>query len=146
MKAIIIKEPSGKTHGGLLDYAIVNQDMNQRVETGQEGMLLVRGPSVFEGYLNYQGDSPFVLFEGKSWYSTGDLVRENERDVLTFSGRKKRFIKLGGEMISLPAIESVLESIFVTADDEGRCWRLPQRLVSGRKSFFFRSKIWIVLK
>ncbi|MCP4707961.1 MAG: AMP-binding protein, partial [Planctomycetes bacterium] len=102
-----------------LEYAIVDQNMSHRVETGHEGMLLVHGPSVFDGYLNYQGDSPFVSFEDKSWYSTGDLVRENDKGVLTFAGRKKRFIKLGGEMISLPAIESVLETHYVTADDEG---------------------------
>ncbi|MCP4707264.1 MAG: AMP-binding protein, partial [Planctomycetes bacterium] len=102
-----------------LDYTIVNQAMTRRVEIGDEGMLLVRGPSVFEGYMNYQGDSPFVTFDGQSWYSTGDLVWENEQGVLTFSGRKKRFIKLGGEMVSLPAIESVLETLYVTADDQG---------------------------
>ena len=102
-----------------LEYAIVDQDMKQRVETGREGMLLVRGPSVFDGYMNYQGDSPFVSFESKSWYSTGDLVRENNQGVLTFSGRKKRFIKLGGEIVSLPAIESVLETHYVTANDQG---------------------------
>ena len=73
--------------------------------------------SIFGGYLNYDGRSPFVSFEGKSWYHTGDLVSEDADGVLTFAGRLKRFIKLGGEMISLPAIESVLQRHFGDSDD-----------------------------
>ena len=82
-------------------------------------MLLVRGRSIFNGYLNYNGASPFVDFEGKSWYKTGDLVKEDSDGILTFCGRLKRFIKLGGEMISLPAIENVLSACFSTEEDEG---------------------------
>jgi long-chain-fatty-acid--[acyl-carrier-protein] ligase len=78
----------------------------------------VRGPSVFGGYLRYDGRSPFVEAEGKSWYSTGDLVTVDREGVLTFSGRLKRFIKLGGEMVSLPAIEAVLEKQYVRDADE----------------------------
>jgi long-chain-fatty-acid--[acyl-carrier-protein] ligase len=39
--------------------------------------------------------------------------------VLTFRGRLKRFTKLGGEMISLPAIETVLDGHYTGEDDEG---------------------------
>jgi long-chain-fatty-acid--[acyl-carrier-protein] ligase len=81
-------------------------------------MLLVRGASVFGGYLNYTGASPFVEVQGKSWYRTGDLVSIDEQGVLTFKGRLKRFVKLGGEMISLPAIEAVLEKYLVSEKDE----------------------------
>jgi long-chain-fatty-acid--[acyl-carrier-protein] ligase len=81
-------------------------------------MLLVRGPSIFEGYIG-DAPSPFVDFDGQSWYRTGDLVREGKDGVLTFHGRLKRFIKLGGEMISLPAIESVLQQHFTSEGHEG---------------------------
>ncbi len=90
-----------------------------RVAQGHEGMLLVRGPSIFAGYLNYAGASPFVEFEGKSWYRTGDLVREGPDGWLTFAGRLKRFVKLGGEMVSLPAIEAVLDPRLASDDDDG---------------------------
>lgn len=82
-----------------------------RVAEGQTGMLLVRGPSIFGGYLS-DAPSPFVEFEGHTWYRTGDLVRMDETGRLTFQGRLKRFVKIGGEMISLPQIESVLLEIF----------------------------------
>ena len=90
-----------------------------RSAPGETGMLLVRGPSIFSGYLNYQGESPFVEWDGKQWYRTGDLVRQDEQGVLYFEGRLKRFVKLGGEMISLPAIEAVLLPHFTSATDEG---------------------------
>ena len=100
-----------------VEHAIVAVDSGERVAQGERGMLLVRGPSIFGGYLNYDGPSPFVDFEGKEWYRTGDLISEDEDGVLTFRGRLKRFIKLGGEMISLPAIEAVLEASFPPAED-----------------------------
>ncbi len=85
------------------------------VKPDQTGLLIVRGPNVFSGYLLPSAKmavaapaSPFVEFEGKQWYSTGDLVSMSRDKVLTFQGRLKRFIKLGGEMISLPQIESIL--------------------------------------
>jgi acyl-[acyl-carrier-protein]-phospholipid O-acyltransferase/long-chain-fatty-acid--[acyl-carrier-protein] ligase len=99
-----------------VEWAIVNLETGRRVEPGQPGMLLVRGPSIFGGYLNPDVDSPFEAFEGRDWYRTGDLVLQ-DRGVLVFSGRLKRFVKLGGEMVSLPAIEEVLSKRF-QGDDE----------------------------
>lgn len=82
-----------------------------RVEAGQTGMLLVRGPSIFSGYLS-DSPSPFVVFEGHTWYRTGDLVSMDDDGRLGFRGRLKRFVKVGGEMISLPQIENVLLDAF----------------------------------
>ena len=102
-----------------LEYAIVSHESCERMPVGWEGMLLVRGDSVFPGYLNYNGTWPFVEFEGKRWYRTGDLVVEDVESLLNFKGRLKRFVKLGGEMLSLPAIESVLEQHFADKDNDG---------------------------
>ncbi|WP_446007859.1 AMP-binding protein [Candidatus Electrothrix sp.] len=98
-----------------MEYVLLDPEDNQPVSPGKNGRLLVRGPNVFSGYI---GDSPtpFVDFAGKSWYDTGDLMFERD-GVLVFAGRLKRFVKMGGEMISLPAIEQVLEAHYPT--DEG---------------------------
>jgi len=115
-------EPQPFTIGKVLpslDYMLVDPESFEPVKQPGSGMLLVSGPSVFGGYLNYEGKSPFVQLNGKLWYNTGDLVSVNESAVLTFNGRLKRFVKLGGEMISLPAIEAVLESHFACQSDEG---------------------------
>lgn len=102
-----------------LEHVIIDVDTGKEVGRNKAGLLLVLGPSVFSGYLNYDGESPFVEHKGKEWYKTGDLVSEDTEGVLTFCGRLKRFVKLGGEMISLPAIEEVLVPHFAGADDEG---------------------------
>jgi len=102
-----------------VEGAIVNQETGERVSPGKAGILLVRGPSIFSGYLNYDGPSPFVMFEGRQWYRTGDLIRQGEDGALFFEGRLSRFVKLGGEMISLPAIESVLSSHFPLEGNDG---------------------------
>ncbi len=102
-----------------LEHAIVDPETNQPVPTGSRGMLLVRGPSVFAGYLAAPGEqvaSPFVEYAGRQWYRTGDLVVEDADGVLTFAGRLKRFVKLGGEMVSLPAIESALNAEYARED------------------------------
>jgi long-chain-fatty-acid--[acyl-carrier-protein] ligase len=121
----VVSINDGRTPGTIgkilpsLKHAILHPDTGQRVAPGQTGILLLRGPSIFGGYLNYEGPSPFVSLEGESWYRTGDLVSENAEGVLTFAGRLKRFVKLGGEMISLPAIEDVLIRHFADAAAEG---------------------------
>jgi len=102
-----------------LEYVIIDVDTGEEVGRNKVGVLLVRGPSVFGGYLNYDGESPFVEHKSKEWYNTGDLVSEDNDGVLVFCGRLKRFVKLGGEMISLPAIEEVLAPHFVDADYDG---------------------------
>lgn len=102
-----------------VEYAILDPESGRRAAAGRAGLLLVRGPSIFAGYLNYDGPSPFMDYEGKAWYRTGDLVVENTDGVLTFAGRLKRFVKLGGEMISLPAIEEVLVEQYGKPADEG---------------------------
>ena len=96
---------------------VVDLELTRRAVPDETGLLLVRGPSIFGGYLHFDGESPFVAFEGKSWYRTGDLVSMTADGVLFFKGRLKRFIKLGGEMVSLPAIEAVLQRHFGETDD-----------------------------
>lgn len=101
--------------------AVVNPTTGQAVGADETGMLLVRGPSVFGGYLHYDGPPPFEKWNGQTWYRTGDLVKADAQGRLTFMGRRKRFVKLGGEMVSLPAIEEVLMGAYGRPDDQGPC-------------------------
>ncbi|MGC8561220.1 MAG: MFS transporter [Phycisphaerae bacterium] len=95
-----------------VECAIVQPETEEPCAVNQTGMLLVRGPSIFSGYMNYQGPSPFVQWRGKPWYRTGDLVSIDDDGDLTFRGRLKRFVKIGGEMVSLPAIEEAIQACF----------------------------------
>ena len=100
-----------------IDYLIMDLDTQKPLPAGKEGMILVRGRSVFEGYLDKKIDSPFITIEGKEYYKTGDLGYVDEDGFLFITGRLKRFIKIGGEMISMPFIEKVLEEKY---GEEGR--------------------------
>jgi long-chain-fatty-acid--[acyl-carrier-protein] ligase len=80
-------------------------------------MLLTAGPSIFSGYLNHDGPSPFVDLEGRRWYRTGDLVVADADNWLAFKGRLKRFLKAGGEMISLPALEEPFQRRYPPDED-----------------------------
>lgn len=100
-----------------VECALMDWETGLRAGPGKPGMLLVRGPNVFGGYLKHEDPSPFVEFEGRRWYRTGDLVVERD-GVLVFAGRLKRFVKIGAEMISLPAIEEALLARFGKPEDE----------------------------
>jgi len=100
---------------------VLDIDTHLPAPPGRTGMLLLRGPSIFAGYLNYSGPSPFETIDGETWYRTGDLVKADERGRLTFMGRLKRFAKIGGEMVSLPAIEELLMRAYARPDDQGPC-------------------------
>lgn len=91
-----------------VEILLVNPETFEPVKKGSQGMILVRGPNVFSGYLNPGLSSPFVTVNGKQWYKTGDLAEQDSDGNVTITGRLKRFIKIGAEMVSLPAIENAL--------------------------------------
>ncbi len=76
------------------------------IETG--ATLLVRGPNVMKGYLNEEGLSPPV----DGWHDTGDVVTLDENGCITILGRVKRFAKIGGEMVSLAAVEGYAAALW----------------------------------
>ena len=93
-----------------VEAAIVSLETGEKLSAMQEGIICVTGPSVFGGYLDRSLKSPFLEFDGKTWYNTGDIGYLTEEGVIVISGRLKRFVKIGGEMISLPALEQILEA------------------------------------
>lgn len=68
------------------------------------GRFFIRGPNVMAGYL--KADAPGVLQPPEGgWHDTGDIVTIDEAGFVAIRGRAKRFAKIGGEMVSLPAVE-----------------------------------------
>ncbi len=101
-----------------LAVKLVDVDTRQPVPAGQLGQLLVKGPSVFHGYVGKESGDPFETIDGERWYNTGDLVRFDDEGYIHFEGRLKRFLKAGGEMISLPALEEPI-ALKYPPDDQG---------------------------
>ena len=87
-----------------VEVCVMDLETKNVLPAGTMGILLVNGPGVFPGYLGEE-QSPFEYHNGKRWYVTGDLVVIDSDGFIHFHGRLKRFIKAGGEMISLPALE-----------------------------------------
>ena len=79
------------------------------------GKLFVKGPNVMLGYLlkglNGKIQAPQSC-RGRGWYDTGDITRVDEDGYFYIIGRIKRFAKIGGEMISLTAIEELATQIW----------------------------------
>jgi acyl-[acyl-carrier-protein]-phospholipid O-acyltransferase/long-chain-fatty-acid--[acyl-carrier-protein] ligase len=83
-------------------------------ETGEKrslhdsGMLWLRGPNIFEGYLNDPARTGEILADG--WLKTGDLARFDEDGFLFIEGRLSRFSKIGGEMVPHETIEQKIQT------------------------------------
>ena len=74
------------------------------------GRLFVRGPNVMAGYL--LPERPGVLVPpDDDWHDTGDIVTIDD-GYLSIRGRAKRFAKIGGEMVSLAAIEGLAATLW----------------------------------
>lgn len=75
------------------------------------GRLFIRGPNVMAGY--YLAAEPGILQPPKDgWHDTGDIVTIDESGFVTIKGRAKRFAKIGGEMVSLPAVEGYAAALW----------------------------------
>ena len=75
------------------------------------GRLYVRGPNVMLGYL--KADNPGVIEPPpEGWHDTGDIVTIDAQGFVTIKGRAKRFAKIGGEMISLAAVEMLAAQLW----------------------------------
>ena len=87
--------------------AIINPETNEVLSQGEEGMLVVTGPQVMKGYLKDGEKTASVIIEkdGRRWYKTGDKCVLTDEGFVQILGRYSRFAKLGGEMISLTAVE-----------------------------------------
>lgn len=111
-----------------IELAIVELETHKRLPAGEVGLVLARGPNIFNGYWGEDSPRPFVMLDGEEWYDTGDLGSLDASGALTLAGRLKRFVKIGGEMISLPALEAVLREV-ATARGWGNGVREPRLAV-----------------
>src|SRR2546423_1596501 len=78
-------------------------ETDRKLSLHETGILWLRGPNIFEGYLNDPERTADVLRDG--WFKTGDIGRFDEDGFLYIEGRLSRFSKIGGEMVPHETIE-----------------------------------------
>jgi len=111
--AVTITEPertsekSGSTDGKPLDgieVKVVDAD-GKPLPQGQTGALLVRGNSLFAGYLK----RPHLnATDADGWFETGDMAFLDAEGYIRINGRSKDIIIRGGENIPVMEIENLL--------------------------------------
>ncbi len=87
----------------------------QDLKTGEtlppnkQGKIMVKGDLVMKGY--YGDVEKTSLHIKNGWYDTGDMGLLDEDGYLWHKGRLRRFVKVGGEMVSLVKVEAELEKL-----------------------------------
>lgn len=101
-----------------LDMIILDLDTKEPLtQVGREWMVYVSWPSVFSWYMDKNLEDPFVQINNKKFYKTWDLGFLDKDWYLTLTGRLKRFIKIAGEMVSLPYIEKIMQEKYGKEDE-----------------------------
>lgn len=114
--------------------AIINPETNEFLRQGEEGMLVVTGPQVMKGYLKDEAKTSSVILEidGRRWYKTGDKCTITKDGFIQILGRYSRFAKLGGEMISLTAVELRIAETGLLGDHEFAITAVPDSVKGER--------------
>ncbi|MFC3572306.1 AMP-dependent synthetase/ligase [Streptomyces yaanensis] len=99
----ITAQPVGREKSGTVGRPLPGVD----VQVAADGELLVRGPSVFQGYVNDDLGTRTALRDG--WLATGDLGRLDSEGYVTITGRKKDIIVTSsGKSVAPAALEERL--------------------------------------
>ncbi len=84
----------------------IDPETDADLPRGSEGMVLVKGPQIMQGYLDRPDATAKVLRDG--WYNSGDLGFLDADGFLRITGRLSRFSKIAGEMVPHLGVESAL--------------------------------------
>ncbi|RKZ81009.1 MAG: acyl-[ACP]--phospholipid O-acyltransferase, partial [Gammaproteobacteria bacterium] len=92
---------------------IVDPATMQNLAVDEDGLILIGGTQVMQGYLDNPDKTSEVIVEidDQRWYKTGDKGHIDKDGFLVIIDRYSRFAKIGGEMISLGAIEESINAI-----------------------------------
>ncbi len=95
---------------------VVNPDTGAELGANEDGMLLIYGPNVMQGYANREDLTAKVIRDG--WYETGDIAHIDNDGFIHITGRLSRFSKIGGEMVPHVMIEHELAMLFCEGDED----------------------------
>ena len=116
-------------------FKIVDPETMQELPIGADGLILIGGVQIMKGYHKdpERTAKAIAVIDGKRWYKTGDKGHVDEDGFLTIVDRYSRFAKLGGEMISLGAIEEKISTAKVMNNEDDFCVVAVPDPVKGEK-------------
>lgn len=94
-------------------YKIVKSGSEEEVPYGEEGEILLAGPTVMRGYMHHAEETDKTLVEhpdGLFWVHTGDLGYMDKDGFIYFRGRAKRMIISSGYNIYPGQLENILDA------------------------------------
>ncbi len=108
-------------------FKIVDPNTMKELHADEDGLILIGGPQVMRGYLKDEAKTAEVMteIEGRRWYKTGDKGHIDADGYLYIVDRYSRFAKLGGEMLSLGAIELDIRAHINDPEVDLLCVNLP---------------------
>ena len=92
---------------------IVEPSTDRELPYGEEGEILIAGPTVMKGYMNHQKETEDTLRrhdDGLEWVYTGDLGIMDEEGFVYFRGRAKRMIVTSGYNVYPGQLENILDA------------------------------------
>ena len=108
----------GKMAAGIA-AEIREPETDEKLSLHDSGILWLRGPNIFEGYLDDPARTAEVLRGG--WFKTGDIGRFDEDGFLYIEGRLSRFSKIAGEMVPHELIEEKIAGALQLDSQNERC-------------------------
>jgi len=109
---IAVNKP-GENHPGTVGQLLPGIDYRLEPVEGVDagGRLVIKGPNVMSGYVTNGEPLQWEPVEN-GWLDTGDIVDVDAEGFVTIRGRAKRFAKIGGEMVSLTAVEGMAGAVW----------------------------------
>jgi len=109
---------------------VLNPSTLKELPFGEQGLLAMKGPNIFAGYLNNKSATENALRDG--WLVTGDLARIDPDGFLYIDGRVSRFSKIGGEMVPHATVEAALNNELGLAASDIPLLAVSSRLDEGK--------------
>jgi acyl-[acyl-carrier-protein]-phospholipid O-acyltransferase/long-chain-fatty-acid--[acyl-carrier-protein] ligase len=133
MDSALWKIQSGSKQGSVgmplpgTSFKIVDPNSFEELPRGEDGMILIGGPQVMQGYLNEptKTQQAIRVMDGIRWYVSGDKGHLDKDGFLVIIDRYSRFAKIGGEMISLSEVEAMVKKSLALTDVEVVAVNIP---------------------
>lgn len=90
-----------------MECRVVNPANGEDLPPETEGELIYRGPNCFDGYFRDPELTARVI-DADGWFHSGDLGTMDRLGRITFRGRIKAMLKVGGENVSTAEVEAFL--------------------------------------